>query len=335
MDEILNMKKKIIIFVFLFNFLIFSINSNECEQYYSNNIGLNSFEGTFYIYSNKKEIALVKLPLKLYDYLIYDIINKESIKRDIYGFPVATLFGRETHLFFGGNFVLFRFLDEQESGMVFSSSTCYSLLDNGYEIWPSGIEISCSSYLVEGSKHYTVNGLNKMFLGVPRDGGSILNTTVLPWAEGEDGPGIGVSFAIKFVPNTEIANVWRKFSYNGYVENIGLTDEFVIMNGYVDFYHPDLFLKNNRVKKLFIKSTDDDELFEFEYELKDIPEFQAISLPRRTHSFEMTIIDVYKGNLYNDTVITAILPIGKNYIDDRHSFDNILNNSYYKKWDGK
>jgi hypothetical protein len=36
------------------------------------------------------------------------------------------------------------------------------------------------------------------------------------------------------------------------------------MNGYVDLFRPDLFLKNNRVKKILIRSTDEKEEFEKE-----------------------------------------------------------------------
>jgi len=326
--------KKIIItilFLFIMSFYLYSI---ENEEFCTVSLGL--INNTYIIFSNKNNIALEKEPeTKLHDFIFYDIIERESIKRDIYGFPVATFFGRDSHLLLGGNYVLFRFLDEQESGMIFLPSTCRSYFNKGYGPWPSGIEISCPSYLVEGSRSYTVYGLNKIFIGDLRDADNFFNTTVLPWAEGEEGPGIGVTFSIKFIPHSPIADVWRKFGDDGFLEDVGVADGLVIMNGYVDFYRPDLFFKNNRVKRVNVKSTDDGKYFEFEYELKDVPEFQLIPLPRRTHSIEMKIMDVYNGTHYDDTVITAILPKGNNYYGERKSFENLLNNPYYKRWDGK
>ena len=332
------MKKIILIIIFLL-IMSFSLYSIENEEFTTTSLGL--IINSYVLYSNNNEIALEIMPIRgideksVYGNFIYDIIKRESIRRDIHGFPIATFFGRETHLLLGGNYVLFRFLDEVESGMVFLPSTCCSYFNKGYGPWPSGIEISCPSYLIEGTRSYTVYGLNKIFIGDLRDAGNFLNTTVLPWAEGEEGPGIGVTFSIKFIPHSPIADVWRKFGDIGFLEDVGVADGLVIMNGYVDFYRPDLFLKNNRVKRVYVKSTDDGEYFEFEYELKDVPEFQAIPLPRRTHSLEMTILDVYKGTIYDDTVITAILPKGRNNYSNIDSFEYLLNNSYYKRWDGK
>lgn len=295
-------------------------------------------KGNYDVYVKGDDIALVKRPLERGENAIYDVIKKDDIRRDEYGFPVATFFGRDTHFLLGGNYVVFRFLDEEESGMVFLPSTCRFLVEGGsndiypevegyggiWDIYPSGIEVSCPSYLVEGSKRYTASNVTKTFIGFLKDGGMIFNTMALPWSEGEDGPGIGVTLSIQFMPGSLITDVLQMRE--------GDSDTIVIMNGYVDFYRPDLFLKNNRVKKVRITSTDGGSYFEHEYELKDVPEFQVIHLPRKVRSVDMTIEDVYKGSRYDDTVITAILPLGINTTNTSGTLDKLYTNPYYVNW---
>ncbi|MDL2230071.1 hypothetical protein LJC14_07475, partial [Treponema sp. OttesenSCG-928-L16] len=237
------------------------------------------YKGVYQIYVKGSDIALVKIPTERGQYAIYDVIKKADIRRDEYGFPIATFFGRDAHFLLGGNYVAFRFLDEEESGMVYLPETCRYLIEGGphdiyptarpgniegiHDIYPSGIEVNCPSFLVEGTRRYTASNLTKTFIGVPYDGGMLFNTMGLPWSEGEEGPGIGVTLSIHFMPGSQLADDEEAFE--------GLYDAITIMNGYVDFYRPDLFLKNNRVKTVHIKSTDDGPSFEFEYELNDAP----------------------------------------------------------------
>ena len=333
------MIKNNILSIFLLFNIIIMLNGFDNEDFCTATIGLNnSSSGGYLLYSNKDEISLVIQPILNNNeknnekILIYNTINRSSIKRDEYGYPVATFFGKETHFLFGGNYVIFRFLDELESGMVYTPSTIQTFMrTKGYSMMGSGIEIYCSSYLNEGIKYYTSDSLNQTFLCGIIEGGQIFNTTILPWAEGEEGSGIGINFSINFLPETNIAEVFRKHGK----EYIGIANSITIMNGYVDFYRPDLFLKNNRVKRVLIKSTDDEEYYEFEFELKDVPEFQTIHLPRMTNSLEMTIMDVYKGTLYDDTVITSILPLGKNFTYKLGTLDEIINKPYFVKWEPK
>jgi hypothetical protein len=105
------------------------------------------------------------------------------------------------------------------------------------------------------------------------------------------------------------------------------------MNGYVDFYRPDLFYKNNRVKRVLIQSTDEWEYFEQEYTLEDAPEFQMIEFPRPVQSVRMIIQEVYPGTHYDDTVISALMVKGGNYYPSIGDMDERLATSYYERWE--
>jgi hypothetical protein len=262
----------------------------------------------------------------------YDIITKDSIWRDQNGFPHACFFGRDTYFLMGGNRIIFTFLDENESGMIFLPETTQLALRNGMDIYSNYLEISCPSFLVEGQRRYTAGNFNNIFLGVLRDGGMIFNTANLPWAEGEPDSGIGVTFDLKYsfpIPHS----VYYSDEPEVYEGEYGYR-HLVIMNGYVDFYHPDLFYKNNRVKKVLIQSTDDWQYyFEAEYTLEDVPEFQMIEFPRIVKSIRMIIKEVYRGTLYDDTVITALLTKGRNNYSTHGDMDEVLANPYYERWE--
>ena len=286
---------------------------------------LLDYKGKYVIYMKGNDVALVKGPESWGLNSVFDVIKKEDIRRDEYGFPVATFFGRDAQFLLGGAYAVFRFLDEKESGMVYLPETCRYLIENLYhDIYPSGVEVSCSSYLTEGAKQYTAANLTKTFIGVLRDGGMVFNTVALPWVEGEAGSGIGVILSIQFKTGSLIADRYGALD--------GMYDSISIMNGYVDFYRPDLFFKNNRVKTVNIKSTDNGPFFEFEYELKDVPEFQGIPLPRKSSSVDITIKEVYKGNLYDDTAITSILPVGQNWTESIDIYDRIYQDPHFKNW---
>ncbi|MDR0388537.1 MAG: hypothetical protein LBH73_00525, partial [Spirochaetaceae bacterium] len=172
------------------NFLpIFVSSANEkftfpsSEHIYRVNYGVMTKDDRIVLY--QEDIDRRKYP--------YNIITKDTIWRDQNGFPRARFFGRDTYFLMGGNRVTFKFLDETESGMVFLPETCRFLLHEGQDIYSNGLEVSCSSYLVEGQRRYVPVNMTQTFIGVIRDGGMIFNTANIPWAEGESGPGIGVA----------------------------------------------------------------------------------------------------------------------------------------------
>src|SRR5574344_263161 len=85
------------------------------------------------------------------------------------------------------------------------------------------------------------------------------------------------------------------------------TDNLVVLNGYVDPYKRYLYKANNRVKKATVTSMDNAKPFKVEYTFEDIVCFAKIELPRKAEKVRFTIDEVYPGEKWNDTCITAVL----------------------------
>ena len=103
------------------------------------------------------------------------------------------------------------------------------------------------------------------------------------WAEGAAGLGIGES--ISFYLNA-------RYIY--------------VMNGYISYSKPELYLKNGRVKSAKI-SFPNSERESIEVELDDKPEPQKIDLGDcYCGRVSLEIVDVYKGTKYDDTCITGL-----------------------------
>lgn len=84
-------------------------------------------------------------------------------------------------------------------------------------------------------------------------------------------------------------------------------DNIVVLNGYVDLEKRYLYKANNRVKTAVIKSLDENNPFEIEYEFEDYVHFSEINFPCEVNKVRFTIKEVYKGEKWNDTCITAII----------------------------
>lgn len=148
--------------------------------------------------------------------------------------------------------------------------------------------ISASSTLTEilnGKKvSYSVSGLTKRII---EDGErSYWNGDANPWVEGVEGPGIGECLEISF---SEPSN------------------DVVMLNGFVDPTRRHLFKANNRVKTAIIRSADSREPFEFEYQFEDMVRFDEIRFPRPAEKIVFEIKDVYPGEKWDDTCISAVL----------------------------
>lgn len=274
-------------------------------------------------------IALIQKNIaKLSSNEYYDVIDRSSLRRDRNGFPVASFFGRDAYFLMGGNRVAFKFTDELESGMVYLPETARYLADRGHRAYPNGVTVGSLSYQVEGLLRYTPDNLDMTFMGEPHYGKNVMfNSANLPWMEGESGPGIGVALDIKYV--------FPSAPYAEYPEGTGERAGYrhlVIMNGYVDFYHPDYFYKHNRVKRVLVQSTDSGEYFEREYTLEDVPEFQVIEYPRPARSVRMIIKDVYQGTHFDDTVLSALMARGTNNYSLITDMDRELARSHYEQW---
>lgn len=85
------------------------------------------------------------------------------------------------------------------------------------------------------------------------------------------------------------------------------TDNLVVLNGFVDFNKRYLYKANNRVKKAIITSLDKDNPFEVEYDFEDYVHFSEIAFPKAVNKVRFTIKEVYKGEKWDDTCITAVI----------------------------
>lgn len=166
------------------------------------------------------------------------------------------------------------------------------LPDYNASLFTKGIKnINSSSFFTEkiGSKttEYSSIGLNKRYIGLFFSGN--WNWELPPWVEGVDGSGIGEWLEVLFDEPR---------------------DEIIILNGYVDFKKPNLYKDNNRVKKFKVIPTDGGEHFEKIIALEDIVKFQGFDLPRECKSVKLEILEVFKGNKWDDTAITGIFAEG-------------------------
>jgi len=109
-----------------------------------------------------------------------------------------------------------------------------------------------------------------------------------PWVPGkENNPaGIGESLTIEFAEPK---------------------DNIVVLNGYVDLEKRYLYKANNRVKTAVVTSLDEGNPFEFEYRFEDFVYFAEIDFPAKVSKVRFTIKDVYNGEKWNDTCITAVI----------------------------
>lgn len=150
-------------------------------------------------------------------------------------------------------------------------------------------EIRASSYYIEKTKvgtiSYKSNFLNLLYYW------DFLEKKILqhnPWVPGKDNntSGIGEYLEIEFTEPK---------------------DNIVILNGYVDLEKRYLYKANNRVKKAVLTSLDKDNQFEIEYDFDDYVHFSEINFPKSVNKVRFTIKEVYKGEKWDDTCITAVI----------------------------
>ncbi|MCG8569865.1 MAG: hypothetical protein MJB14_06970 [Spirochaetes bacterium] len=128
-----------------------------------------------------------------------------------------------------------------------------------------------TTFLTEGNINYPASNIGNLKLKHS-------------WVEGKKDSGIGAKI---FIP---------KGYYSG----------LYFLNGFVSFKNPSLYLDNNRVKK--VKVSDTNQKYNEVFELEDTPNPQLIDL-KSNKNWEITIeiLEIYKGNKYNDTCINSIL----------------------------
>jgi len=217
-----------------------------------------------------------------------DIVLKEN------GYLYTKAYIWEESVLFGSRFFLFlndrsNYVRHGINGIGSYSGSDFTKKTGNYLIKTLIKEISSTSSLVEGTISYNTNMLSK-FLGYftyqslpPLQ---VFNENSHPWVEGIDGSGIGESLTILFSePSSDI----------------------VVLNGFVDRNRKHLFKANNRVKTAIIRSNDSGEPFEFDYHFEDMVQFDEIQFPRPAEKIIFEIKDVYPGEKWDDTCISAIL----------------------------
>lgn len=134
---------------------------------------------------------------------------------------------------------------------------------------------NCSSSLAEKTHIYDISDLSNY-------------QPATPWVEGVEGYGIGEGFDI---------------------ENRGFSNNYIlIMNGYISFDKPYLYLENSRIKKVKITG-----LHSGKNAILDVldtpnPQTIDISFLDEEEGFRFEIIDVYTGTKYDDTCINYLVP---------------------------
>ena len=150
-------------------------------------------------------------------------------------------------------------------------------------------KINTSSFYTEQTKNgnisYIADFLNVLLVSQIGESEYILHT---PWVPGKENnsSGIGEYLEIEFTEPK---------------------DNLVVLNGYVDLEKRYLYKANNRVKSAVITSLDEENPFEVEYEFEDYVHFSEIDFPCEVSKVRFTIKEVYKGEKWDDTCITAVI----------------------------
>lgn len=186
--------------------------------------------------------------------------------------------------------------------------------DTGF--WDDGIKsLSAWSTLTEKTKTgviiYSPDRMRHPFYGWG-DMEINFNNASLFWAEGEPGPGIGGTIDVEFTRDT---------------------DHVMVLNGAVDLTRRYLYKANNRLKRVLIES--EDSKFSIEYTFEDIVQFNKITFPKKTKKIRITILDVYKGENWDDTCVSAIF-LKQQELRPRTEYEKVIEEYIkYKGFDKK
>ena len=145
---------------------------------------------------------------------------------------------------------------------------------------------TASSELKEGTTVYSAKNLGTLFLPPDsKESSRMWNPGHKPWVEGVAGYGENEFITI---------NTSREFN------------EINILNGYVARERLDLYKKNSRVKDIEIIDLDNN--IKYSFTLLDEVRIQTIKMTQWTKNIKLIIQSVYKGDKWDDTCITSIIP---------------------------
>ncbi|MBQ2572455.1 MAG: hypothetical protein II579_08310 [Treponema sp.] len=215
-----------------------------------------------------------------------------ALKLNANGYYYFTSNNNKRPIIFGNKFFGFYLDIEKESQKVMSGwfETCkreglyYNRINR---LKKFRIEFSSSSHLADGKNVYEAQNLKKLFF--PTDCVDSIkpywNPEHKPWAEGVKGNGEGEYIEIE--------------SENAF-------GNIMILNGYVDIERLDLYKKNSRVKVFTVEDLDNN--ITSSIKLADEVVFQDFKLQKPTKHIRLTIKEVYKGNKWEDTCVSSIIP---------------------------
>lgn len=233
-------------------------------------------------------------------YIEYQYLKYKDLTIGDDGYSYINIFGDKYIIIFGGgNYIVLYNLSRDKDDFVKRDISKEIILKQRYETfkigWASlGIKnVNTDSFLVEtiGNKklEYKPENTLKLFYGY-HIYGPFWNQYNIPWVEGADCDGIGSKIIVEFYKPE---------------------DEIIILNGYVNLLNRKLYKENNRLKKIKIKSLDNNNPFEITATIKDRVKFTPIKLPKKVSKIELEILDVYHGTIYSDTCIAGILAKSK------------------------
>jgi hypothetical protein len=246
-------------------------------------------------------------PTGMYSYLIKN--NRINIKTSINGagsqfyidtqefnslrinsenYIISHFFGTDQIIIYGGGWIFFK-SEIHRLNCYNPTLSTLNLIQNGINEYDDFLieSVSSNSWLKEGNVQYHPDGLLHTFtIDTHFYSFNTWNHELIPWAEGEDGSGIGVTLDITYKEPT---------------------DHLLVINGYVDFGKMYLYKANNRVKDAIFRSQDPENPFEITHTFEDVVNIHEVDFPEPVKKVQMEIVSVYPGEKWDDTVITGML----------------------------
>lgn len=154
-----------------------------------------------------------------------------------------------------------------------------------YNMYKFNTVYTASSELKEGTTIYSAKNLGTLFLPPDsKEGSRMWNPGHKPWVEGIAGYG-----------ENEFITISTSKEFN----------ELNILNGFVS-ERLDLYKKNSRVKDFEIIDLDNN--IQYSFTLLDEVRIQTFKMSQWTKNVKLIIKSVYKGDKWDDTCITSIIP---------------------------
>lgn len=176
--------------------------------------------------------------------------------------------------------------DEKNNNWINSYKKIIEENNEYYNMYKFNTVYKASSELKEGATVYNAKNLGTLFLPPnSKEGERMWNPGHKPWVEGVAGYGEG-----------EFITLSTSKEFN----------ELNILNGYVAVERLDLYKKNSRVKEIEIIDLDNN--IKYSFVLPDEVRIHTMKMSQWTKNVKLVIKSVYKGDKWEDTCITSIIP---------------------------